>query len=310
MTLQDLLSHAQRAETGVPDWMLGFFKRRSITFANGETDSATHVCWLQSRNFTIDLRLPLAEHQPPLRPWAEYSAEELSVLANHEGWEALSEWDGKTLGWHSDTSLQLHNRWPEPAVLQRIGNCMIEFAPSGAYVEDWRLQPSKPGPLIGLRLIEERNLDTGELRHRGGGLIICGDYAALVLGRAEAVPGISLRDEVRRAAGDAQRLAGLFNFETSVACGSIQDGYHVSLSTCAGRLGELLLPLDGFELISGGKQVVQRLNLDGACCERRFNVDTIEPELSYAQSTGFTAQAATWYASESPTLTRYTQPQF
>jgi hypothetical protein len=35
MTLQDLLTHAQRAETGVPDWMLGFFKRRSISFANG-----------------------------------------------------------------------------------------------------------------------------------------------------------------------------------------------------------------------------------------------------------------------------------
>ncbi|WP_304639559.1 hypothetical protein [Pseudomonas sp.] len=310
MTLQDLLTHAQRAETGVPDWMLGFFKRRSISFANGATDSTTHVCWLQSRNFTIDLRLPLAEHQPPLRSWAEYSVDELAVLANHEGWEALSEWDGETLAWHGETSLQLHNRWPEPAVLHRIGNCMIEFAPSGAYVEDWRLQPSKPGPLIGLRLIEERNLDTGELRHRGGGLIVCGDYAALVLGRAEAVSGTSLRDEVRRAAGDTRRLASLFNFETSVACGSINDGYHVSLSTCAGRLGEPLLPADGFEVIAGGQQVIQRLSIDGARCERRFTIDTIEAELSYAQSTGFTAQAAAWYASESPTLARYTEPQF
>ncbi|SDS51835.1 hypothetical protein SAMN05216421_1671 [Halopseudomonas xinjiangensis] len=310
MTLQDLLAHAQRTETGVPDWMLGFFKRRSISFANGETDSSTHVCWFQSRNFTIDLRLPLAQSQPPPRTWGDYSADELAVLANHEGWEALSEWDGEKLRWHSDTSLQLHNRWPEPALLQRIGNCMIEFAPTGAYVEDWRLQPSRPGPLIGLRLIDERDVKTGELRHSGGGLIVCGDYAALVLGRAEELTGTSLREEVAKATGDAQRLDRLFNFETSVASGSIQDGYRISLSTNAARIGEALLPLDGFEYLSDQRQVVQRLVVDGIRCERRFVIDTIEPQLGYEQATGFTPQAQAWYASESPTLTRYTEPHF
>ncbi len=162
MNLMELAErHARRPATSVPDWMLGYYKRRAISFANGDTDLDTHVCWVQSRNFTIDLRLPLAEDQVPARALADYSAAELQVLANHEGWEALSHWDGERLAWRGDTSLQLHNRWPEPALLSRIGNCMIEFAPSGAYVEDWRLQPSAPGPLIGLRLIEEREVDSG-----------------------------------------------------------------------------------------------------------------------------------------------------
>jgi hypothetical protein len=59
MNLQELITgHALRPAPGLPDWMLGWFKRHSISFADGLTDVDTHVCWLQSRNFTIDLRLP------------------------------------------------------------------------------------------------------------------------------------------------------------------------------------------------------------------------------------------------------------
>src|SRR5262245_58450818 len=114
MTLQELIArHARKAEEGVPDWMPGFWKRYSISFANGMTDLHTHVCWVQSRNFTIDLRLPLERDQVPAKPLNEYSKEELQVLANYEGWKAPSVWDGTQLSWgDTDVTLQLHNRWP------------------------------------------------------------------------------------------------------------------------------------------------------------------------------------------------------
>lgn len=310
MRLHELLAHAQRTQGGVPDWMLGYFKRRSISFANGLTDSTTHVCWFQSRHFTIDLRLPLEQVQPPPRNWDEYSADELRIMANYEGWEALSDWNGQSLSWHSETAFQLHNRWPEPALLQRVGNCMIEFAPSNAYVEDWRLQPSAAGPLIGLRLIDELDLDSGAVRHRGGGLIVCADYAAMVLGRAQEPDGDSLRDEVAAAFGDAERHAELFNFETSVAQGSLADGYVVSLSTCPGRVGQSLLPLDGFEYVPEQQLVLQQLTVDGVRCERRFAIDTIEPMVPFSQATAWTPEAQSWFSQESPTLTRYTEPQY
>ncbi|GLK92199.1 hypothetical protein [Pseudomonas turukhanskensis] len=312
MTLAELLAqHARRPQQGVPEWMLGYYKRRAISFANGETDLHTHVCWLQSRTFTIDLRLPLQDRQVAAKTLADYSAEELQVLANYEGWEALSEWREPMLSWHSDTSLQLHNRWPEPAELKRFGNCMIEFAPSGAYVEDWRLQPSAPGPLIGLRLLEEREVESAVVRHRGGGLIVCGDYAALVLGRAEplAVPdGTQLRDLVAAAVGDGAQLARLFNFETSVAQGSLVEGFTVNLSTQPARVGQNLLALDGFEYLAADGRVRQTLDVDGIRCERLFTIDTLEITLPFAQATGFTPGAAAWFERESPTLARYTQP--
>ena len=315
MNLLELINRCgQRPAGGVPDWMLGYFKRYSISFANGETDLHTHVCWLQSRNFTIDLRLPIKGEQLPARAWVDYSADELRQLGNYEGWEALCDWEGDVLSWRdTDCSLQFHNRWVEPGILKRFGNCMIELAPSGAYVEDWRLQPSSPGVLAGLRLLEERNLATGEVRHRGGGLIVCGDYAGLVLGRNQSfTPEQSynaLRSMAVAAQGQAAQLAALFNFETSVAQGSIDKGYEVVLSTQPGRVGQSLCSLDGFERMADGR-VRQILECEGIPCERIFTIDTLESGIEFSAATGFSPEAETWFAREAQTLTRYTKPVF
>ena len=307
MTLQELVAeYGCKPGQGVPDWMLGFWKRRSITFANGMTDLHTHVCWVQSRNFTIDLRLPLARDQAPAKAIADYSGAELQVLANYEGWKAASHWDGTQLSWgETDVSLQLHNRWPEPALLRRTGNSMIEHCPSNIYMEDWRLQMSAPGPLIGLHLIEEREVVSGRVRHKGGGLIVCGDYAALALGRATAIRSDkSLKALVAEAGRDPARLAQLFNFETSVGVALPDGGYTVSLSTQPARVGTLLFPLTGFELLPQ-QRVRQTLVLEGLACERVFEIDTMEPRLAYAQTMPAPAVAQAWFERESPTLRRY-----
>lgn len=319
MTLQELIAaHEHRKNgsrktnsgaqaQGVPDWMLGFWKRYSISFANGLTDLHTHVCWVQSRSFTIDLRLPLERDQVPARPLHEYSPEELQVLANYEGWAADSDWDGSALSWRdTETSLQLHNRWPEPAFLRRTGNCMIEHCPSNIYVEDWRLQFSVPGILVGLRLIEEKELKGGHVRHRGGGIIVCGDYAALALGRAKSVRSEKpLKTLVAEAGNDALRLQQLLNFETSVAIASPSHGYRAMLSTQPARVGQELFPQDGFEYFPDAQQVRQHLMVDGVECERLFAIDALEAQVDYAQGTPAPADARKWFKHEAPTLGRY-----
>ena len=316
MNLQELVAaHGQRPQRSVPDWMLGFFKRYAISFADGTTDLDTHVCWLQSRNFTIDLRLPLAADQAPPKPLWACTTADLQRLADHEGWAAESEWDGRVLRWHdTEASLQLLNRWPEPAILHRVGNCMVEFCASGAYVEDWRLQPSRPGPLVGLRLTEEREVASGRLRHRGGGLIVCGEHAALVRGRpapVAAAAGKHLKALVEAAEGDLPRLQRLFDFETSVARGSLAEGYAVVHSTQPLRVGQPLLALDGFDFLPGDGNapagVRQRTVVDGVAVERHFGIDTLEARVDFPQATGITPEAADWYRREAGTLGRYTR---
>lgn len=298
-----------RPSGGVPEWMLGHFRRRFITFADGRSDERTEVHWVQSRTFTIDLRLPAG---PPLpaRPLAHYDADSLRVLANHEGWMADTLWQDGQLSWRGGVSLQVHNRWPEPAPLQRVGNCMIEFAPSGAYVEDWRLQATG-GPLIGLRLIEERDVASGVVRQRGGGLIVCGDHAAWTHGRARILdlpPGQTLRDRASLVCGDAAQLQPLFDFETSLAHGEVGKAYHVVLSTQPARVGQTL-DLLGFDAPKGDR-VRQRLSIDagdGYRVEvvREYIIDVLAPDWQPDLSTPQSAEGAAWFESEFETLGRH-----
>jgi hypothetical protein len=307
MNLQELIAHyPRRPAHHVPEWMMGLWRRHIISFADGSSDVETQVYWLQSRNFSIDLRLPrpsdLVNGKESL---VSRTAAELEVLANYEGWVAHSHWDGAQLGWTEPTALQLEDRWPEPARLHRVGNCMIEFAPSGAYVEDWRLQLSTPGPLVGLRLIEERELATGRVLHRGGGMIVSGQYAGLVLGCAdEAVDLRPLREQVLAAQGDQDVLQRLLGFETSIARGSLADGFTVTHSTQPSRPGRELFPLDGFLLESDGT-VVQQLDGSGQRTLRRFEVDTIESLVEWPAGTPQAPTSAHWMERNAATLRRY-----
>jgi hypothetical protein len=314
MTLQEMIrKHAYTPKQSVPDWMIGCFRRRSISFANGESDDQTIVYWMQSRNFTIDLRLPLKEDQVPTRDIADCTPAELAVMANYEGWEAASHWENNRLRWSGGTALQLTDRWPEEAELQRIGNCMIEFAPSGSYVEDWRLQPSAPGPLVGLRLVEEHYPQSGESVPRRGGLIICGDHAALVLGRASPLPAgistknLSLPDRVADAIGDPEQLRQLLDFETSVASGNPDQGYAVLHSTVAARVNESLLPDGEFESSEDSNRVQYQFTRGDQTCVWIFEIDVLEPLHNFTLSTPSTDASMSWFGRESETLTRYTR---
>src|SRR5579862_6775739 len=157
MTLEELAAISPpHPASPAPDWLIGCFRRRSITFFQGQCDTSTEVLWLQTRGICADIRLS------PERPRAlgrtsldEFSDLELVRLAAAEGGTARTAWDGISMRWSNWRAFQIHDKWPEPGILQRIGDCVIEFAPSGAYVEDWRLQPSRPGPVVGLQLLEE-----------------------------------------------------------------------------------------------------------------------------------------------------------
>lgn len=305
MNLLDLAkAYPQTAQGGVPEWMLGHFRRRTISFANALSDEHTQVHWLQSRTFTIDLRLP--DGPPlPVRALDAYSLPELRVLANHEGWMADSLWRDGQLSWEGGVSLQLHNRWPEPALLHRVGNCMIEFAPSGTYVEDWRLQATG-GPLIGLRLLEERDAETDELLHLGGGLILCGEHAGWVEGRPHGLPDApgSLRDRAAAAVGDVATLSSLFDFETSLARQDANGDYRIELSTLPARIGQCLAT-DGFERLAGGSLRQQVTLPNGRAVARTFAIDTLEPDWQPILTSPSTPEAEAWFVREQKTLGRY-----
>jgi hypothetical protein len=294
-------------DAAVPRWTLGCFRRRSITFFSGETDTETRVYWLQSRGLTADLRIYAG--RPALsnaRQLASCSPAELAALAEVEGGLAKTRWEEPIMRWDAWTSFQLHAKWPEPGLLRRVGDSLVEFAPSGAYVEDWRLQRSWPGPLLGLALLEEIDGDTGAVVHRGGGLVVCGRHAAFVRGRPEPMDDTAkLPEQAQTRAGNATALARLFSFEASYALAPAPDQpFVVAASTLPWREGEPLLSLEGFRYDAARGLVVQDLEEDGRRLERRFQIDTLEHEFEARTHTEVSERGQTWLSEEAPTLLR------
>jgi hypothetical protein len=302
---------------GLPAWTLGCFRRRSITFFNGDSDDTTQVLWLQSRGLTADLRLPAERVRLETRELLrELSSGELLRLAEVEGGLARTRFSAQpgsgvalsgVMQWADWTAFQVHAKWPEPGELRRVGDCLIEHAPSGAYVEDWRLQPSDGGPLVGLRLLEERDTKTGQVLHRGGGLVVVGEHAMLVRGRAEELPPAArLAELIERAAADARLLDAIFGFEASYARRDGSGRYVVAASTLPWREGRPLLSTQGFSVEDG--LVVQKAREQQRSIERRFRVDTLESSYEDWLATPATPAAVAWLASEAHTLLRAARP--
>ena len=310
MKFTDLITYNDDilAPHSVPDWMIGQFNRRSISFSNGKTDTSTVVIWMQCRNFSIDLRLPISSEMPVSKRLEEYTELELQQIADYEGWFAHSIWADQQLRWEDAVSLQLHERWPEPALLKRVGNCMIEFAPSGAYVEEWRFRNRSPGPLVGLPLHQEKNLNTGEIVHRGGGLIVCGDFAGLVLGRVNK-PGISnknssLKDLLDSVSKDKNLVRSLLGFECSVARKNPEGNFTIFASTVRQREGEDLFCKGSFEFID--KQMIRHTFYTGQDIhERIFTIDSIEKNYQFSYRTSTNTEVSDRFEREKKTLSRY-----
>lgn len=314
MHIKQLLEQSPMLAThSVPDWMIGCFKRRSISFTNGMTDVQTRVFWLQGRNLTIDLRLPKVEDQVK-ETWEACNQEQIYELLNYEGWYADTLWENDILSWSGGTSFQIHNRWPEPAILNRVGDCMMEYSPNNTYVEDWRLKSRTKGPLVSLRLIEEINLTSGECRHRDGALIINGDWAGLVLGRTDDIisdikKGIQLQDLLSQKQYNSELFQQVFKFETSVAQGDLNNGYTIAHSTQASRLEPPLFCLDGFEIDKEKNEITHTFEYShedkNEIIQRRFVIDAFEPAFQYQPTTAMTKESQRWFEEEHQTLARY-----
>jgi hypothetical protein len=137
----------------VPEKLLGCWHRKSIRFADGTEDGSTKVIWVQTLSGVGDIRIPVT--RPDLRArasLADCSKEELLALAEQDCFCGVTLFDASArpfpaASWPKESYLfrfQPAITFPEPGWMDWLdgGTCMIERAPSGAYVEDWRLQPS------------------------------------------------------------------------------------------------------------------------------------------------------------------------
>eukprot|EP01043_Picozoa_sp_COSAG02_P055609 COSAG02_NODE_6474_length_3550_cov_10.176471_2_plen_346_part_00 len=202
-------------ELTVPEWQVGCWRREIITFAEEVyggnrfplRDDTTFVVWLQTSSRCADIRLPDRHPGHPNakrgagRPPAslqDASSTELLLLAEADGWTGRCRAVGSqpvSMGapakaltavndWYEDewsTGLPTDRKFPELGEMRRVGDCCLEFAPSGAYVEDWRLQPDSTGVAASLVLLSEDGRAPGAVVQ----YVCTGNHACFTRGRFE-----------------------------------------------------------------------------------------------------------------------------
>jgi len=229
----------------VPEKLLGCWHRKFIRFADGTEDRSTRVIWVQTLSGVGDIRIPAT--RPDLRArasLADCSTEELLALAEQDCFCGITLFDVKArpfpaASWPKESyrfRFQPVITFPEPGWMEWLngGTCMIERAPSGAYVEDWRLQPGSQS--FGGHFTE---MDAPTLTC----LYVAGDHAILARNRSIALPADRTLSELAREVNyDGTRLHEMLDCEFSYARRAVRGGdYVIELSTLPWREGQ---PLD------------------------------------------------------------------
>ena len=283
----------------VPRWTLGCFHRRCITFATGIEDASTRVIWIQSHGLTGDLRLPLV--RPDVRARGALEActvAERAELARGEGFVARTSWDGALMHWDAFAAFQPYEKWPEPGRLERVGACLVEWAPSGIYVEDWRLQPGGSGLSVGLQLVSETGPD-GVSRPRSGGLVIAGDHALMLIGRRTPLPEGRVHEILT---ADPDLWEDAFDCEVAYAHRR-DDGWPIQLAVDPFMEGRDLLGGAIFGADPSPDLLVQRNpGPDVAWRERIWRIDTLRNDLDADAATPVLPVGMDWLIREADAL--------
>ncbi len=304
MRLEDLAEIAafQPARASVPAWSFGAVHRRSITFATGASDAVTRVRWVQSHAMTGDIRInPLRPAMAASDRLGDLDLESLIQLASVEGGIAATAWADGVMSWSNWVGFQPYDKYPEPGQLQRIGDCMIEFAPSAIYVEDWRFQPSAPGTLAALTLLAEID-HSGVERPRHGGLVIAGDHAIQSIARRdEFSSGTRCQDVVRHSATPIDAINRIM--DCTVDYGR-RDGpqFAIEASTDPRREGTRATFLDGFRQTKQAKVVEQTVTDCDGVASRMWKIESFERDVVFSQSTTVAADRIEWLEQEADTL--------
>ncbi len=286
----------------VPRWALGTVHRRSISFATGHVDDLTKVVWVQSHGMTGDIRIH--QDRPELansHTLQSLDLDTLVALASVEGGVATTAWCDGLMSWSDWIGFQPYDKYPEPGQLRRVGDCMVEFAPSGIYVEDWRFQPSESGLLAGLSLLREVD-NKGVERSRRGGLVIAGDHAILSIARRDELPeGTRAQDFVRASKDPAAALRQVFDCTVDYAVRA-GGAFEIALSTDPRREGQSLAVASGFSQ-TGTPGVLQQRISDHPDVQARFwRIDSLETDVEFSLATDAAPDRLAWLAREADTL--------
>jgi hypothetical protein len=140
-----------RAET-VAD-ITGLWSRSLIRWPDGNSDTTTSVCWMQTPTLFVDLR------QPSDRPsfsgvncLRDLGREHLAWLACQEGFAGEIHFDGTFFEWQRQIDLQPVAAYPDAGRFWFESDMMVEEGRDVPYIEHWHREARIHEPCAGIRM--------------------------------------------------------------------------------------------------------------------------------------------------------------
>ena len=242
--------------------------------------------------------------RPKLQPTdrlEDLDRDTLILLASVEGGVATTTWADGVMSWADWIGFQPYDKYPENGLIRRVGECMIEVAPSRIYIEDWRFQPSAPGLLAGLRLIAEVDA-LGVERPRAGGLVIAGDHAFCSVARVAELPyGTRAQDFVRQSHDPVRALRQVFGCTVDYAVKS-NGAFNVISSTDPRRETMIVNLTSDFSTTPLLGVLSQRVGENSNVTARLWRIDSLENNVAFPLATQAPLDKLAWLEAEADTL--------
>jgi hypothetical protein len=255
----------------VPDWLVGLWRRESLTLSTGAEDVTTHVFWGQTRSIYVDIRIPA--DRPSFagrRSAGDCTPEELRALARQMGFAGRLALHGPKCTWLRDIDFQPDTGRPDTGLLRCEGDVLYETGEASsvighAYQEVYAREASGSQRLAALKL----KAATGGLAGAAGAiLLVIDDRFLFARPRPSPLPaGRTLEQLVEARIDDRDFVRACLDCEVSIGwIGPGQPSWTIALSTLPFREGRRVFPQARAGIVAG------ELRLNGGSGTSRWQI--------------------------------------
>ena len=209
-----------------PDWLVGLWRRDSITLSDGAVDRTTRVFWAQTKTLYVDIRLPA--DRPNLggvKSLSQLKLDDALCLSGQQGFAGHIVVDDSTCTWIRTIDYQPETGRPDTGCLRLDGDLLRETGNASSaigsdYEEVYYRELRGDGLRAAFRLVGAEDRDFGGEAAQGAILVILDDRFLFARPRPIPLPRANRLRDLIDAAGDDSAIIHAY-LDCEVAMGSI-----------------------------------------------------------------------------------------
>jgi len=268
----------------VPDWLVGLWRRESITLDDGSVDATTTVYWAQSPREFIDIRIP-ADRPDVGRvgDLSELSPRQMLALANQKGFAGYTELEADLCTWHRQIDFRPSTGRPDTGMVRVEGDTLYEEGDpesvvGAGYREVYRRE-SGGGRLCAALTREAKNRGREGQIAPAAMLILMDDHFMYARDRTAPLPSAeTLKELITQKLAEAPSSAHqLLDCEVSVGhLGTGAAASRIDLSTIPTRERQPLFPAVSARPLTADTIAITGGGLEATWRVLRSNMDVSE----------------------------------